>query len=296
MTAASLAARRRAGLGAGLTVLAMFCFASMDAVSKALVVAYPVAQMLWVRYAFFALFAVLIAGRAGTRRALRPARPVLQFLLAMVSLLEGAVFVLAFAYLPLADTHALAATSPLMVVALSYLILGERADLARWCAVAAGFLGVLLIVRPGFVAISWTILLPLLAAFLWGLYQVLARLAAATDPVETTLVWVAWGGLAVAAALGSGQWVAPDAWGWTCLVLIALLGTAGHYALLQALNHADASAIQPFGYFLLVWATVLGSLFFGQFPDGWTLLGAGIIIASGMYSWLQEQRRAVGTR
>ena len=79
-------------------------------------------------------------------------------------------------------------------------------------------------------------------------------------------------------------------------VRFALLGTAGHYALLQALNHADASAIQPFGYFLLVWATVLGGLFFDQFPDAWTLLGAGIIILSGLYAWVQERRRDAGAR
>ena len=139
----------RNALGALLTMLAMLCFAGMDAISKSLVVDYSVGQMMWIRYGLLCVFAMLVARRRGVRIALRSERPWLQLVRSLVAVIEGATFVLAFRYLPLADTHAVAATSPLIVIALGVLFLGERAGLARWLAVAAGLVGVLLFVRPG---------------------------------------------------------------------------------------------------------------------------------------------------
>src|SRR3569833_3523355 len=151
----------RTALGALLTMFAMLCFASMDAISKWLVADYAVTQMMWIRSARFLLFAWFVVRKQGLRAARRSQRPGLQSLRSLVAIVEGAAFVLAFRYLPLADTHAVAATSPLLVIALGVLFLGERSSPARWVAVAAGFAGVVLNVRPGCRTLERPQLIPL---------------------------------------------------------------------------------------------------------------------------------------
>lgn len=283
--------RQRPALGAAFTVASMFGFASMDAMSKWMVADYAIGQVLWIRYAFFCLFAWFVVRRTGLRVAARTTRPFLQAGRALLAAVESAVFVLAFAYLPLADTHAVAATSPLIVIALGVLFLGERAGAARWVAVAAGFIGVLLIVRPGFQTLDWPLLLPLLGAVLWGAYQILVRLSARDDAPETTLVWSAFVAFAATTLVGPWQWRWPDPLGWTLLGGIALVGAMAHFALIKALDYAEAGAVQPYSYTLLVWATALGALVFGDIPDRWTLLGAAVIVASGLFTWWYDNRR-----
>lgn len=135
---AGKATRPNTALGALLTMLAMLCFAVMDAISKFLVADYAVGQMMWIRYIIVFLFAWFVVRRQGLGGALRTRRPGLQIARSLIAIVEGGMFVLAFRYLPLADTHAVAATSPLIVIALGVLFLGERAGPARWLAVAAG--------------------------------------------------------------------------------------------------------------------------------------------------------------
>ncbi len=282
----------RTHLGAILTMLAMFGFASLDSMSKLLVVDYPITQTLWVRYSIFTVFALLIARRTGLKRAIRSTRPLLQTGRSLLGLVESGVFVLAFYFLPLADTHALAATSPLLVIAISQIFLGERAGIRRWFAVAAGFAGVLLIIRPGFQALSWPLLLPLGGALMWAIYQVLTRLCAATDPPETTLLWTAGVGLAATSLVGPWQWHTPDATAWLLLFGIAITGSAAHYALVRALDYTPAGAVQPYSYTLLVWTALLGALVFGQIPDGWTIAGGAIVVLSGLYTWNLDRRDA----
>jgi drug/metabolite transporter (DMT)-like permease len=279
-------------LGALYTVLAMLGFAGMDAMSKWLVADYAIGQMMWIRYAVFCVFAWLVVRRKGLRASFRTPRPWLQATRSVLAAIESAIFVLAFHYLPLADAHAIAATAPLIVIALGVLLLGERAGMARWLAVAAGFAGVLLIVHPGFRTFDWPLLLPLLGAVLWAGYQILVRLCAREDSSETTLVWSAFAAFAATTLVGPFQWQWPDAFSWTLLIVTALLGALAHYALIKALDHAEAGAVQPYSYTLLVWVTTLGALVFGDFPDGWTVLGAAIIVASGLYTWHHDRRSA----
>jgi drug/metabolite transporter (DMT)-like permease len=190
----------------------------------------------------------------------------------------------------LAETHAVAATSPLIVIALGVLFLGERAGLARWLAVAAGLVGVLLILRPGFRSFDWPLLLPLAGAVLWASYQVLTRLAARHDQPDTTLLWSAIVAFVVMSFVGPFVWRWPSATAWALLVAISLIGAVAHYALIKALDYAEAGALQPYAYMLLVWATVLGFLVFGNVPDGWTIVGAIVVVAGGLYSWHHDRR------
>jgi drug/metabolite transporter (DMT)-like permease len=285
-------AARRSTLGALFAALSMFGFAAMDSMSKFLVRDYPIAQTLWIRYVIFAAFAVLVVRRRGLRRVMRSRRPWLQGFRALLALVENGVFVLAFAYLPLAETHAVAATSPLMVIALSAPLLHERIGLHRWLAVLAGFAGVLLIIRPGFQAFDWLLLIPLLGALLWALYQILVRLCGRDDSADTTLLWSAVVGLAAISLAAPFGWREADAFAWTLLAGVGLVGALANFALIKALDYAEASAIQPYGYTLLVWATVLGFLVFGDVPGPWTILGGGIVVLSGLYTWRHDRRSA----
>ena len=284
----------RNALGAAFTVFAMLGFASMDTISKWLVHGYAIGQMMWIRYAIFCVFAWLIVRRRGFRASFRTTRPVLQAGRALLAVIESAVFVLAFRYLPLADTHAIAATSPLIVIALGAIFLGEKVDRARWIAVGAGFMGVLLIVRPGFRTLDWPLLIPVAGALLWGGYQILTRLVARTDTPDTTLLWSAFTAFVATSFVGPFEWQWPDATSWALLIAMALLGALAHYTLIRALDYAEAGAIQPYSYTLLVWVSVLGAIVFGDIPDHWTLAGAAVIVASGLYTWNRDRRAAAG--
>jgi drug/metabolite transporter (DMT)-like permease len=270
-------------------MLAMLCFAGMDAISKFLVADYAVGQIMWIRCILIFLFTWFIVRRQGLVGALRTKQPWLQIVRSLILVIESAIFVLAFRYLPLADTHAVAATSPLIVIALGVLFLGERAGAARWLAVAAGFAGVLLIVQPGLRSLDWPVLLPLIGAGLWATYQILTRLAARHDSPDTSLIWVALVPLIATTFVGPIGWQWPTAMAWILMSAISAIGAVGNYALIKALDYAEAGAVQPYSYTLLVWATLFGVVVFGDVPDGWTILGAAIVVASGLYTWHHDR-------
>lgn len=283
---------RNNAVGALFTVLATLCYAGMDAISKFLVADYAVGQIMWIRCALIFLFCWAIVRRRGLIGALRTTNPRLQIARSLILIIESAVFVLAFRYLPLADAHAVAATSPLLVIALGVLLLGEKAGPARWLAVAAGFVGVLLIIRPGLRDLDWPVLLPLIGAVLWATYQILTRLAARHDSADTSLIWAALVPLIATTFVGPIGWQWPTATAWILMALISVVGAVGNYAMIKALDHAEAGAIQPYNYTLLVWATLLGVVMFGDVPDGWTILGAAVVVASGLYTWHHDRQAA----
>lgn len=273
-------------------LLAMFLFACMDATNKHLSLSYAITQILWVRYLFFVAFALLVARRRmRLALAIRSRAFWLQTARSILLIGEIGTFIVALNYLPLADVHALAAITPLLVTALSVPILGERVGWRRWAAVAAGFAGVLIIVRPGFAEIDLRILLPLVAALLFALYQIMLRVAARHDPPETTLLYSAIVGAVVLSALGPFNWTPPDAEGWALLTLSGLLGAFAHFALIKALELGEASKLQPYGYTLMIWAAVIGLIVFGQFPDAFTVGGGVVIALSGVYAFYRERMR-----
>ena len=283
---------QRPGLAVALMLLAMFAFAAMDGVSKALAQHLSIPQILWVRYIFYTAFVAVMLRRPGLGPTLRSRQPWLQLGRALLIIVENGMFVLAFTMMPLADMHAIAAASPLIVVALSAPLLGERVGVRRWLAVLTGFVGVLVIVRPGFQALDWRIVVAVTATLLWALYQILVRMCARTDSSDTTWAWTAVVGLAATSTVGPFVWTWPDALGWTLLLAIAALGTLSHLALIKALGYAEAGALQPYSYTLLVWAAVIGFVMFSDMPDAWTIAGASIIIASGLYAWHRERARS----
>ncbi len=150
----------------------------------------------------------------------------------------------------------------------------------------------MLIIRPGFARFAWPLLIPLLGAFLWALYQVMVRFLARDDRPETTLLWSACVGLAAISLIAPREFRLPDMHGWALLAAIGVLGSLAHYALIRALDYAEASAVQPHGYTLLLWATLLGWLVFGDVPGPWTILGACIVVLSGLYAWTQDRKKS----
>lgn len=282
----------RTGPAIALMVLAMCLMASMDATSKWLVEDLAIPQILLVRFGIFLIVALALAGRRGFARTIRSERPGLQIVRSIVMLAEITVFIWAFSLLPLADVHAIAAISPLMATALAVPLLREKVGWHRWGAVVIGFIGVLIIVRPGSGVMGWAALVPLLAAFLWALLQVLIRKVGLEDSVETTALYSATIAVVVMALFAPFTWQAPTLEQWGLLVLTGSLGSAGLLVLFKALQLGAASALQPFSYSMVLWATVLGFLIWGHFPDAWTLTGVAIVVAGGLYAFSRE--RAAG--
>lgn len=279
------------GHGIALMLATMTVFATQDGITKHLSTEYAVPEILWVRYTFFVFFALWMTRREGLRRTLRSAMPILQVLRAATLVCEISLFILALRHLPLAGTQSVMACTPLVVTALSVPMLGEQVGLRRWSAVAIGLIGMLVILRPGFGVFQPAMGFALAASFLYSLYQILTRKVSLVDGSGTTLVYTAIVGAVILTAVGPFYWRMPDAAGWGLLLTIALTAATGHLLFIKALGAAPASVLQPFSYLLLVWATIIGYLFFGNLPDGPTVVGAGIIVASGLYTLYRERRK-----
>ena len=285
----------RPAIAIALVLAAMFSFAIMDGLTKILSHVVPIPQILWVRNIVFCglIVGMLRAQGLPLRELVRTRRPVMQFTRALLLIIESGIFMLAFRLLPLADVHAVNAVAPLLVVALSVPVLGEKVGWRRWSAVLAGFVGVLLIIRPGFARIEPAVLIALLGSSMWAVYQIMVRLCARVDRSETTSLWTAMVGFLASSLVGPAVWVWPDATGWAMLAAIATLGSLSHMAFIRALGMTQPSLLQPYNYTLFVWAVVVGYLLFGDVPDEWTIGGAAIIIVSGIYVWHRERVRGV---
>ena len=270
-------------------IIGMLFFGAMDAVSKHLTSSLPVIEILWVRYLFFALFGFLLAVHYSGLRGLRTSIPFLQIARGLALVFEIVLFTYAFRYLPLADAHVMAASVPLIVLALAVPILKERVGHRRWFAVVLGFLGVLIILRPGFGNWQPILFLPLLGAFGFAVYLVLTRMAAKFDTIGTSAFYTGLVGLSVLTIFLPLEWKTPtiEEWGW--LLLASVLGLCGHISVIKALSMAEASVLQPFFYVVLVWATFLGFIIFDDIPDFITIIGACIIVGSGLYAWYRER-------
>ncbi|WP_425406142.1 DMT family transporter [Hwanghaeella sp.] len=273
-----------------LMLLAVFIFASQDGITKILIGQYDAPQILLVRFAAFALFVTLwVAKRGGIKKAATSRRPVMQIVRCLLIAVEIGLFAWIVHYMPLADVHALFAAAPLMITALSVPLLGEVVGIRRWSAVGVGFIGVLIILRPGVAAVSPVAMFVLLGALMFALYVVLTRLVSRGDSSETSLFYMAWVGFAFSVIVGPFYWTWPDLEGWFWLLALACTSITGHVLFVMALKEAPAAVLQPYQYTILVWAALFGFVFFGDIPDLPTVIGASIIVASGLYTLYREQ-------
>jgi drug/metabolite transporter (DMT)-like permease len=267
-------------------------FACSDVITKKLAGSLPPAEIAWLRYGTFSLLVVPLILTNGGGTLLRSQRPGLQVLRGLGMVVSALLFTVGLRFLPVADATAIYFISPILIMALSIPFLGEVVGWRRWLAALVGLMGVLIVIRPGTGAFETAALLPLFGATSWAAAAVVTRKMSGRDHSLTTLAYSAFVGFFVLSAILPFTWVMPK-WDEIALGLcVGILSTIGHWLVIIAYRHANASTIAPFSYVQLVWAGTLGYLVFGATPDTWTIAGAGVIAASGLYTAYRERIRA----
>jgi len=273
-----------------MMLVATLLFTVMDSIAKSLTASYPVQQVIWARYFFqFALMLLLIP-RLGIAGLLWTKRPGVHITRGLLLTVATGCMITAISMVPLADAYTITFTAPFLVTVLSIPLLKERVGWRRWTAVLVGFAGVLIVFRPFAAPVHWAMLLPLITAACFAVYQILTR-KVSYDSRETAfmmLFYLAWVGTAVMTAVVPAYWqpVAPGDWAW--MVGTGALGATGHLILIRALRIAPASVLSPFIYSQIVWALGIGYLWFGDTPNAWMLIGCSVIVASGIYVFYRE--------
>jgi drug/metabolite transporter (DMT)-like permease len=266
-----------------LLSLGVTLFGIMDGLGKILAGDYPVVQVIWARYAF-AVPVVLAMTRPGTwPTLLRCERIAVQAARGVLPLLASAAVIVGLTLMPLADLTAIGFASPLLVVALSGALLGERVSNDSWIGVLCGFAGILVIVRPGVGTIAWAAVFPFATAVLFALYQLMTRLVSRGDDPMATLAWTILVGLVLTTFALPFGWRAVEGADWILLALSGVLFALGHFLLIEAFSRAAAAVLAPFTYVQIVAAIVFGIAVFGDVPDLWTLLGTALVILAGVY-------------
>ena len=270
-------------VGILFAVAAYFSFSILDAFQKTAVINHSIFQLLFIKYIFTLLLSCSEAKRKKNYKFWQSNNVKLQVLRSFFSIIESGCFVLAFRYLSLADVHSVGSLTPIIIVTLSAFILKEKVSPKTWIAIFVGFLGVLIILRPGLSIFDIKSLLPLMAAFFLGLYQVVTRKVSENDSTETSLFYTSLIGFIVMSILAFVYWQPLTLNSYFLFTCIGIFFSMGIYFQIIALSKARASIIQPFHYTLIFWAIILGYLVYDDLPDIPTIVGAIIIATSGIY-------------
>jgi drug/metabolite transporter (DMT)-like permease len=279
--------------GIGFVIFMTICFSSLDASAKYLSNELPLWVLLWGRYVFNFLFVALFFIRGAPADILRTSKIKLQILRSILLVASTLTFWLALMFLPLVDCVVVLFVSPILVTMLAAPLLGESVGRHRWIAVIIGFVGVMVVMRPGFTIFDWMSILPLITALFYAGVQISTRILGRTDGALTTLLYSSAGGAIISTIGVLFFWVTPSLGQWFVLGWLGFLGALGHYLMIKAYEIAPASLLAPFDYTTLIWATILGFIAFGDLPDTWTVLGALIIMSSGLYLIRRESRLVV---
>ncbi len=274
--------------GCLLLLGAMLLFSLSDATAKYLAQSLPVLEIGWLRYLTFVLLLAPAAARARLWSFSSP-RPYLQVVRGGGLLASSIFFILALRYLPIADATATGFVSPLFTTALSIPFLGEKVGIRRWAAVAIGLIGVVVIVRPGTGSFNHASIFPILSAASWSVAMVITRRMSGTDGTLTMLTYAATVGFLALSLTLPFVWVAPSLAELGLAGFIGLASSAGQFLTVKAYRRADASLLAPLSYVQLVWSTALGVVIFATMPDRFTIAGAAIIVASGIYTAHRER-------
>jgi drug/metabolite transporter (DMT)-like permease len=288
--------RRRAdnvALGIGLTIVAILIFGLQDALSKTLVQTYSPFQLAMMRYWAFAAFSLVLVMRQGPlRQAFRSSSPRLQVTRAALLVFDIWFFAAALKTVPLAELQAITLVYPLMVTLVAIPILGERVGIFRIAAVSVGFLGALVIVRPGGLPLDWGVAYAIFSASFYAIYIALTRKVSSQDSTATSMVYVGVIGLVLTTGVGMFFWQPMDLQSLGMMLLVMITSTTAHGLMMVALSRAPASVIQPFNYTALPWGIVLSYLFFGHLIDTVSLMGAAVIVGAGLIVMARERRLA----
>jgi drug/metabolite transporter (DMT)-like permease len=276
-----------------LILAASLVFALSDVAAKLVVGRLPPVEVHWFRsVVVFVLSAAVILRRRGLG-AFRAASPGLQIARGLCVMVSSLLFLSGLIYLPVVDATAINFVWPVLITVFSVVLLKEQVGLRRALATAAGFIGMLVIMRPGSGVFHPAAVFPLGAAVTWALASVLTRMMSRDDPAETTILWSAVIACAGGAILMPFFFVTPTPRELAICGIIGLGSAIGHALVIYAYSQASASSLAPFTYTQLIWAALCGWLFFSSLPDGWTIAGALIIVASGIYTAHRERVRRV---
>lgn len=278
-------------LGIALMLASVALLPVMDGFAKAMADSFAITQLVWARFLFQSLLIAPLALATSPRAMLRPSRLRLQIARGIGILVGTFLFFGAIRTMPIADALALLFIAPLIVTALSPLVLGEAVGVRRWSAVLVGFAGALVVLRPGLSVLQPGALLALGAGVSFAGYVLLTRRLSHAAPPLVTLAYTSLVGLLATSVVLPAVWVTPDGTQLAAMAAMGAIGAGGHYLMIRAFANAPAALIAPFGYAEIVTATIIGYYWFGDFPDGPTWLGIAILVASGVYISLRERVR-----
>ena len=275
-----------------LMIAAVAAFATQDGFSRYLAGGYNTLMVVMVRYWVFATFVIILALRRpeGLRTAIRATRLGAHILRSLLLVSEICIIVYGYTLIGLIESHAVFAVCPLLVVALSGPVLGEKLSWQRWAAVGVGMAGVIIILRPGSGVFSWPALLPLISALFFATYSVLTRLTTRDEPTFPAFFWPAVIGAAIMTVIGLPHWqpiLGIDA---LFLAIYASISILSHWLLLKCYEAAEASSVQPFAYLQIVFVSIIGITIYGETLALPVVIGTALIVAAGIYALWQTRK------
>jgi drug/metabolite transporter (DMT)-like permease len=275
--------------GVILIMLALIVFTVLDSSAKLVLQTLNLPTAAFFRYAFaFLISCVFILPRMGFA-IFATSHPRLQATRGLMLALSTSLNFVGLQHLQLSQTSAIFFTIPLWTCALSVPLLGEKVGIRRWTAVIAGLFGVLIIMRPGTDTFHWSMLFTLGASLIGALYNIATRRVGANDRAETSLLHLGLFGSLAGVIPMLGHWETPSGGEWSLLIGMGAAGALGHYLIIEAHRHAPASVLAPYIYTQIIWMVVAGYMLFGNLPDMWTLIGAAIVVGSGIYMFMRER-------
>jgi drug/metabolite transporter (DMT)-like permease len=277
--------------GIALILLSTVFLGASDVTAKYLSATLPSIEIAWIRFSVFALIMVPAMLPGSPLFALRTERPGLQLMRGVTLLLSSLLFISGLAFLPIAEASATGFVAPLFVTALSIFFLGEKVGVRRWLATAVGLIGVLIVLRPGSSAFDPAAFFPLVSALAWAGTLIMTRMMSGREHAITIMTYSSIAGVCILSALVPFVWVTPSWHDILFGIFIGVASTAGQWIVVLAFRYADASVLAPFSYTQLLWVSILGFLVFGEVPDIWTVTGAAVIVASGLYTAHRERVR-----
>jgi drug/metabolite transporter (DMT)-like permease len=279
--------------GIGLMCMALMCFACLDAIAKTLNPLIGPIPTTFARYLSSVIFVTMALNPWTRPDVLVTKKPWMQWVRSLLLFGSTMLNFLALQYLQLTETMSIMFMAPLLVALLSGPLLGEWVGARRMAAIAVGFCGILIVTRPGFGGMHWAAALSAAGTMCYAFFAILTRILSRHDSSATTMVYSGLGGLAIMAPIVPFFWKTPETLTiWLLMVLIGGFGAIGHWLLILAHKRAPAPVLSPFIYSQMIWMILLGWLVFGDLPDRWTLIGASVVIASGLY--LLHRERVTG--
>ena len=264
-------------------LLAWVMLPIMDGFAKYLSTGLPVLQITWARYFFTVAFTFPIMFFFYRDQLKWSDKPKLQFIRGLILLTANICFFYSISVISLAKALTLAFVAPLIVTTFSPVFLGEKVGFRRWSAVIIGFIGSLVVIRPGFVEINLASLAALGTGIMYGFYLIITRKLSTSDNPLLTLLLTGVVGAIIISCVMPFVWVQPNINQWSMMAAIGIFACVGHLFLILSLKYADASKLAPFSYFEIITNIIIGYYFFSDFPDNWTFLGLFIIVLSGVY-------------